>query len=116
MLHREQSLQQEQQVDVQILQSVQALTEEVGGLRGQVRDFRTVMMGAGDQGETEFGRIPMLERYRQSHEDRLCALEASQARASNTAAVYKNIGHVAAVLFGSLLTLLAEKLFLLLGR
>lgn len=73
-LHPE--LVQETVLEQQILNLVQGLKEELGGLRGQMRDLRTVLMGAGDDGETAFGRLPMVEKKVDGHELRLTALES----------------------------------------
>jgi hypothetical protein len=53
---------------------------ELGALRGQVKDLRTVLMGSGEDGETKFGRLPMVENKLDGHELRLAALEAKTAR------------------------------------
>jgi hypothetical protein len=49
-------------LEQQILTEIQGLRGEVQGTRGQIRDMRTVLMGSGEPtGETQYGRIPMLE-------------------------------------------------------
>lgn len=40
---------------------LQVLTE-IRGVAGQVRDIKTILFGTGDAGETEYGRLPMVEK------------------------------------------------------
>jgi hypothetical protein len=73
-------LTQETVLEQQILSLMQGLTSEVGGLRGQVRDLRTVLMGSGDNGETAFGRLPMVEKQVAGLETRTTNLETQSAQ------------------------------------
>lgn len=55
------------------------MSDELGGLRGQVRDLRTVLLGDGE-GETKHGRIPMLEARVDDHEARISDLEKTKIK------------------------------------
>jgi hypothetical protein len=70
-------------LEQQILTSINLLSSEVGGLRGQVRDLRTVLMGAGDGGETAFGRLPLVENQIAAHDKRIAGLESQTMQLQN---------------------------------
>lgn len=73
-LHPE--LKQETAMEQQILLLVQGLKSELSEFRGQMRDLRVVLMGTGEDGETAFGRLPMVEKKQSEHEGRIATLES----------------------------------------
>lgn len=51
----------EDTLEQQILQELQKVSRGQDSLKGQVRDLRMSLMGNGDEGETEHGRLPIAE-------------------------------------------------------
>jgi hypothetical protein len=58
----------------------QQILLELQGLKGQVRDLRMSLMGSGDAGETEHGRLPIAESAIDSIDNRLKVLEDAHVR------------------------------------
>lgn len=58
------------------------LTEEMRGLRGDLRVILTKLFGADDSTENPQGRIPRLEAQVSDHESRIGLLESLKQRAS----------------------------------
>jgi hypothetical protein len=87
--------------------------QELRGVAGQVRDLRTILMGNGEAGETQFGRIPMLEARMSRAEEHVKGLHESNV----TARAYWNsariVGHLLTALGGGMM---AEAMHLLLAR
>lgn len=52
------------------------ISREVAGLRGQVRDMRSALMGEGEKGESPFGRLPMVERKVELHSGEIAQLKS----------------------------------------
>lgn len=104
-------------LEQQILATLENVGKEVGGLRGQVRDLRTVLLGAGDGGETAFGRLPMVENKVAAVEVRVGNLESStsqlQAYRNNASGIGKWVAGFIGLAIG---TVLASSLMLLLGK
>lgn len=75
---REEVVLEQRQIQ-EILSEVRGSREEIGGLRGHIRDLRTVLMGAGD-GETPHGRIPQVEQKLSAMEERVKVLEQASIR------------------------------------
>ena len=83
---------------------------ELQGLRGQVRDLRTVLMGTGGEGETPHGRLPLVEAKVGDHETRIKTLETAQIAVAAYWNSGKIVGHIITGLIGGVLMLLGEKL------
>jgi hypothetical protein len=62
-------------LEQQILTELQKVSQGQDNLKGQVRDLRMSLMGKGDDGETEHGRLPIAEAQIENHEERLKVLE-----------------------------------------
>jgi hypothetical protein len=108
----------ETSVELQILSEIQAIRSEQQGLRegqegarGQIRDMRTILMGSGEpSGETQYGRIPMVEASVKALDDRVDVLESNQVKASayfNSARIF---GHIITGCVGAALLALVEHL------
>lgn len=70
-------------LEQQILAQLQGLREGQQGTQGQIRDIRTTLMGSGEpSGETQYGRIPMVETAVKGLEGRVDILEDNQLKAS----------------------------------
>lgn len=67
----------EPSIEVELEQQV--LTE-IRGVAGQVRDIKTILFGTGDAGETEYGRIPMVEASVKALDGRVDRLEKLMIR------------------------------------
>lgn len=67
-------------LEQQILTELQKVSAQQGELKGQVRDLRMSLMGAGDSGETEHGRLPIAENKLGDIDERLKVLEDAHVR------------------------------------
>jgi hypothetical protein len=63
-------------MEQQILLEIQKVSAGQDNLKGQVRDLRMSLMGSGDDGETEHGRLPMAESEIKELREYIKTLEA----------------------------------------
>ena len=54
--------------------------DQLDEIKGQVRDLRTVLMGHGADGETPYGRIPMVEADVKDLQSRMTSVEKMNIR------------------------------------
>lgn len=88
-----------------ILSELKELRSGTDAMKGQIRDLRTVLLGAVES-ETPFGRLPMAEEKLAMHGRRLEVLEIAHIRAN----VYGRIATFLAGLLGALLATAANVL------
>ncbi|MGC1780895.1 MAG: hypothetical protein WA708_00075 [Acidobacteriaceae bacterium] len=93
-----------------ILLELQGIRKSSDELKGQVRDFRTVLMGEGDQG-TPFGRVPMVEARVTVVERKVEDLEKAHIRSQAYGRVFNAIGGLIAGSIGAVTTVLANLAF-----
>jgi hypothetical protein len=67
-------------LEQQILAELQKVSQGQDNLKGQVRDLRMSLMGKGDEGETEHGRLPIAESEIKAIDKRLEVLEEAHVR------------------------------------
>ena len=67
-------------LEQQILTELQKVSQQQSELKGQVRDLRMSLMGKGDEGETEHGRLPLVESKVENFDARLKVLEDAHVR------------------------------------
>lgn len=89
------------------IQRVRVAQEE---MKGQVSDFRTVLLGSKD-GDTEFGRLPMVERATRRLESKVEALEEARLVAGVYGSVVTKTGHFVSGFLGGVITLIADIVF-----
>jgi len=104
----------EADLDLTVEQAILAELREVrtssDQLKSQVRDLRTVLMGAAD-GDTQFGRLPMVEKGLKDLDARVAVLELAHVRAGVYSSVFSKTGGFLAGLIGAATTALADIIF-----
>lgn len=98
----------EQRQIVEILAEVRGSREELVGLKGQMRDLRTVLMGAGDHGETQFGRLPMVERQLAALEREVALLKEMRLTAHTYWSMAAVAGHLLTACGGGIVVALCD--------
>ena len=85
-------------VEVDVEQQILA---ELQGLKGQVRDLRTILMGDGDDGETAYGRLPMVETKVAAHQSEIEALKKEMQTFQFLKTQAAGVGHWVSGILGS---------------
>lgn len=67
-------------MEQKILAELEKVSAQQGDLKGQVRDLRMSLMGNGDSGETEHGRLPIAESEIKSLREDVAMLKDAHVR------------------------------------
>lgn len=99
----------------------QEILAQLGEVKWQIRDLRTVLMGSGDAGETKHGRLPMVESAVESLQSRVTVtaehLGARIAALEKRSIAQALITHTASALSGGImLWFLEHGLSLIFGK
>jgi len=97
-------------VEQTILLELRELRESTDELKGQVRDLRTVMLGSQD-GDTAFGRLPMVEDRLSKLYEEVQELKLAHVREGVYGSVLSKTGGFIAGVLGALITAVANIVF-----
>lgn len=97
-------------VEQTILAELRELRESTDELKGQVRDLRTVMLGSQD-GDTAFGRLPMVEDRLSKLYEEVQELKLAHVREGVYGSVLSKTGGFIAGVLGALITAVANIVF-----